>query len=221
MKTKINSLVALACLTPFLATPTEAAVAVIGLTLTGTGSLASYTVPAGKVLLIENLSAGYSGNVPATSRIVLQIGLLVQNGAIATMYFGYPIADKFTAAVLTRPLRVPEGRTLSLYTAGNVGYDDCRIQGLLVDAADLYAANIAVDLKAFAVEGGRFKAEAQLATPRPAQVMTKTSIDLASFAANTTAKTSKLPGPGKWEVSTAADSNRKFLVARATAREIR
>ncbi len=219
MKTK--SLIvsaAFACLAPCFVTSLRADVQVVGIALGGIGPLASYTVPDGKVLLVENLSASFSTNVPTVSRIILEVGLQVQNNAIATIQFGYPIADQYTAAALARPLRIPAGRSISLYTDSNRGYNNCRIQGLLVDTADLYAANIGVDLKSLGIEAGRFQAEATLASAHPARVSTKVSTNLAEFSADPTGASQRI-STTKWEISTAADSDRKFLIAKATAME--
>lgn len=219
MKTKIKLLKALVFAAPLFVFPVQAAVEVVGVSLGGLGPTLNYTVPAGKVLLVEHVSASYATNAPPTPRIILEVGLQVQNNAIATMRFGYPIPDLFTAVVLQRPLRVPAGRTIGIYFAGNAGYDQCRIQGLLVDAADLYAANIDMDLEAKGIVAGRFKAEATLSSARPARIKTRTSTDLTAFVFNASEQKSRLGDPRKWELFTAADSSRKFMVAKATAME--
>lgn len=180
--------------------------------------LQSYTVPAGKTLLIENVSAWYATNSPTTPRIVIEIGLIDQGFATTTMPFGFVVESKFESLSLKRPLRVPAGQWVRCANS-TLAYNEIRIQGLLVDNADLYAANLDVETKAVGLQEGRFVAEATVASPRPAIVKTKTSTDLVTFEDNATEEKSRQADPKKWTVSTAADSPNKFLVATAKVRE--
>ena len=222
MKTKLSLLKSLIVITTAFTCQLRGDVEVVGLNIGEVGTPnESYTVPTGKVLLVENISAFQASNTPVTPRVILETALRVQNGAISTMRFGYPTTDKYTAISLQRPLRVPTGRILKIYFASDRGYNKCRIQGLLVDTTDLYAANIDLDLKVTEVEAGRLKAEATLASARPARLESLTSTNLADFTANTSEEKRRLADPSKWELSTSNDSDRKFMIARATAMEKR
>src|SRR3954468_5095770 len=75
----------------------------------------NYTVPAGKVLIIEQLSAYAAGNVPATPRIVIQTRILnIVNNGVLTTDWGFPVPDKFQAVTLTRPIRIPANGRLGI-----------------------------------------------------------------------------------------------------------
>lgn len=193
---------------------------VVGFSLsTNAGSFESYTVPAGKTLLIEHMTAFYANNSPATPRIMIEINLLVQNGGIGNMPFGFRVADKYEAVSLKPPLRVESGRDVRVHNNSSLCYNNIRVQGLLVDNNDLYAQNLDLELTPVGIEDGRFVAEATLNSPRPALIKTETSVDLEAFEANATEEKTRQADPTKWLVSTAADSDKKFLTATASARE--
>jgi hypothetical protein len=199
--------------------PAETTVIGINLNTAGPGPFDSYTVPGGKTLLIENMSAYGASNTPSTPRIIIEIGLQVQNGGITTMRFGYPISDKYEAVSLKPPLRVEAGRDVRILNNSTLAYNVVRIQGLLVDNTDLYAQTLDLELTPIGVQEGRFIAEATVSSPRPALVETETSTDLMTFEDNVSEETSRQADPTKWTVSTDADSDKKFLTATATGRE--
>src|SRR6476646_7727087 len=75
----------------------------------------NYTVPTGRVLIIEELSAHAANNAPATPRIIVQTKILnIANNGILTTDWGFPVADKFQAVTLTRPLRIPANGLLAI-----------------------------------------------------------------------------------------------------------
>ena len=81
--------------------------------------ITNYTVPAGKVLLIEQLSGSEAGNNPATPRIIVETKILnIVNNGVTTMHWGYRVADKWESVTLARPLRIPAGGILARHPFG-------------------------------------------------------------------------------------------------------
>ena len=183
-------------------------------------SLHNYTVPQGKVLLVEHCSASFADNNPPTPRIVLETGgMPVQNGANAIMRFGFRVADRFDAVHLSPPLKLAAGGTLTIYSAGDAGYNNVRLLGLLVDEADLYAANVDLELEAIGIQRGTFLARATVDSPRPVTLRSETSTPLGDWEPNATEKIQATEKRSEYLISTDADADQKFLRAKATTRK--
>lgn len=196
----------------------EAAVQPVVLIVT---SEITYTVPAGKVLLLEHLSASSAGGTP-TPRIIVETKIRnISNLGLSTMRWGFPVADKWTEVTLTRPLRIPAGGIVGVYSANNLGYDSLNLMGLLIDTADLYAANVGGSVEQAGVADGVLSAQLGLTSPRPVRLASETSSDLASWAPNATEHKQRSVDPRQWTVQTDLESGSKFMrvVAKAPEKE--
>jgi len=127
----------------------------------------SYTVPAGKVLIIERVA--YTGPSPGAGS-----GLGFQKG---TNSFELGSFNDFDTGV-GLPLKLPEGWTLLGVTNAFQATDttDAWIFGLLVSPSDLFAsAQHRIDQ--FAVNGGMASLGIQMASPRPARIAVEKSAE--------------------------------------------
>lgn len=198
----------------------EATAAVQPVVLFINGIITSYTVPTGKVLLIEQLSGWAAGNTPISPRIIVQTKIVnIANGGTLTTDWGFAVTDKSQTVTLTRPLRIPAGGIVGIDYSGNIAYNEVHMMGLLIDAADLYAANIGGSVERVALAGGELGATVALASPRPARITSSTSSDLATWSPNATEQKQHGPKPAEWTVQTAAAGNKEFLKVAARAPE--
>lgn len=216
----LKNLLNLAALSAVLAAAQPAFAEVKAVALFFNTALTNYTVPAGKVLLIEHLSATYANNTPPTPRIIVQTKILnIVNNGVLTSQWGYRVADKWESVTLARPLRIPAGGDLGIYYASDAGYNEVRMLGLLIDASDLYAANLEGDTTGAAVADGMLMAKVTLADARPARIASATSRDLAGWSANATGTKQRDANPRQWTVGTKAEGATKFLSVTAKAPE--
>src|SRR5258705_5136044 len=83
----------------------------------------NYTVPAGKVFLIEHLSAWQANNILATPRIIVRTKTDNFNAGGGTLVvdWGFPVTDKFQDVTLLRPLRIPAGGSVQIN--GTLGFN--------------------------------------------------------------------------------------------------
>ncbi|HLP76581.1 MAG TPA: hypothetical protein VK327_06625, partial [Candidatus Paceibacterota bacterium] len=164
-------------------------------------NITNYTVPAGKVLLIEHLSGSEAGNNPATPRIIVETKILnIVNNGISTMHWGFPVRDKWESVTLARPLRIPAGGIIGILSTGDVGFDNVRMMGLLIDAADQYAANIGGSVDGVDKAGGTLMAKLTMVSPRPVRINSDISSDLASWTPNLTERKIRKANPRVWDV---------------------
>ena len=182
--------------------------------------ITNYTVPPGKVLLIEQLSAWAAGNVPTTSRILVQTKIVtVSNGGTLTTDWGFPVSDKTQDVTLVRPLRIPAGGSIGIDFSGNAAYNEIHMMGMLIDAADLYAANVSGAVQDVKVAGGELSTTLALTSPRPVRVSSETSSGLTAWSPNNSEQKQKTGTPGQWNVQTAASGDAKFMKLAARAPE--
>lgn len=195
----------------------EAAVRVVTVVF-GTGT-PNYVVPAGKVLLIEHVSAFYSGSF---TKVVLTIASVAENDtATFTIPWSFSSSDPFQTIHLERPLRAAAGSVVDIFETADGAAQDVRIQGLLVDESDLYAANLGIETKAVALADERLEATVKLSSARPAILRSEVSFSLQSWTLNPTQQVFKELG-STYTVSTDVESTetRKFLRASAKTPEI-
>ncbi len=180
----------------------------------------NYTVPAGKVLLIEQLSAWGANNVPTTSRILIQTKIVtISNGGVLTTDWGFPVSDKTQDVTLVRPLRIPAGGSIAIDSSGNGAYNEIHMMGMLIDVADLYAANVPGAVQDVRVAGGELSTTVALTSPRPVRVSSEISSDLTAWSPNNSEQKQKTGTPGQWNVQTAASGGAKFMQIAARAPE--
>ncbi len=91
--------------------------------------------------------------------------------------------------------------------------------GLLIDAADQYAANIGGSVNEVDRAGGTLLAKLTFASPRPVRINSDTSSDLASWSPNLTGQKKRDANPRVWTVGTDAGSDHKFMRVSAKSPE--
>ncbi len=207
----------------FSALQLEAAVRVV--TFSFGAATADYTVPAGKVLLIEHVSAFYgnSGGGPAFDKVVLTIASSTENNPLATTTTAWSVStsNAYQMINLDRPLRATAGDKLNIFDTFTGAAKQVEIQGLLVDQADLYAANLDLDLKGVAKTSSALTATVKVTSARPAILHSTTSPDLQSWVENLTQIVTPRSEHGLFDVSTGlASDSRKFLSVTGLAPEI-
>lgn len=133
---------------------------IIKVSSTATGFVDTYTVPSGKVLLIENYT------------------LYAYQEKLVRLYKGsdvVPLSPEWTPP--QRPLKIPAGWTIKIdkVSVGTTYY--AFLFCLLVDPADLYAY-IPNEIKSFDVAGTTGSLLVELAAARPSRIAVERSPDL-------------------------------------------
>ncbi len=201
---------------------TEAAVKVVTLVFGPTSP--DYVVPAGKVLLIEHISAFFGNSSGgAFDKVVIGIAAVADNNpAIVTTPWSFSTSNPAQSIHLDRPLRAAAGSSVNIFLPASNEAQDVRIQGLLVDASDLYAANLGIETKAVALADQTLEATVRLSSARPAILRSEVSFSLQTWALNPTQQVFKELDSLEYTVSTQVeqDATRKFLRASARTPEI-
>jgi hypothetical protein len=123
----------------------------------------TFTVPAGKVLIIENYMADISRG---------SISHRIEKGT-NSFILNFDDGREFGVKL---PVKIPEGWTLRGFVDDNGGVTDVLIFGLLVSPSDLFAsAQHRIDQ--FAVNGGMASLGIQMASPRPAWIAVEKSAE--------------------------------------------
>ena len=187
-------------------------------------STPDYVVPAGKVLLIEHVSA-FFGNSSGGSfdKVVINIASVGENDpAIFTVPWSFSTSNPAQSIHLDRPLRAAAGSSVNIFDTAGGAAQDVRIQGLLVDQSDLYAANLGIEVKEVALANQQLEATVKLSSARPAILRSEVSFTLQSWALNPTQQIFKELDSMAYTVSTDVESTetRKFLRASAKSPEI-
>jgi len=187
----------------------------IGLTVGVTGQT-SYTVPSGKVLIINHVQIAGAG----LSAPIIQIGMPVLN---APLFIDTPVKigdgslDSSRLYPISPPIRLG-GSPARLTIPPAMSSGSVYFWGLLIDSADLYAAAIPLELQNPGVSEGRLFADAKVSSPRPRVLMVETSDDLVSFGTEGTSRITGTQDPSRAVVSVEASGDKKFMRARASAR---
>ena len=175
---------------------------------------ATYTVPTGKVLMIDAMSARGQGPFN-TTMTVLRINVSYTNSTL-TSDENIPVRNGPTNAAwffLEDKLRLKAGDSIS--PPNNAEY---RIMGVLLDEEDLFVANLDVELDNAKVEGEKLVAEATVLSPRPHRLVVASSEDLVTFKEDPTALVQSTAETGKSIVSVdTEDLDKKFVRVRAQA----
>ena len=149
----------------------------------------SYEVPPGKVFIIHAVSARQPamGTPPTVTYFRF---LKISDNTSAFFSFHVKASDSFADSVyvaLSAPVHLKAGDRLVIPILAP--YLEVWHFGLLIDEADLYAANIPTSLENPALVGNQFTADAKFASPRPRITKIETSTDLVNngFLENPTA----------------------------------
>jgi hypothetical protein len=186
-------------------------------------STPNYVVPAGKVLLIEHISAYYGNSTGGTfDKVIITIAASAENltGTTTTVPWSFSTSNPNQSIHLERPLRAAAGSSVNILDTATGAAKFVDLQGLLLDQVDLYAANLGIELQGVSVADQRLTAEVKLATSRPAVVISTVSNDLRTWITNLTQIVSPKEA-ATFDVSTSIGprETRKFMRVAAKAPE--
>lgn len=223
MKTKFLRILIIGVFLTRLTFTAEAVVRAV--TLTFVPTTADYVVPIGKVLLIEHISAFYGNSFGGTfNKVVITIASKGENdvNSITTIPWSFTTSDPNQSIHLDRPLRAAAGSSVNIFDSLSGAAKDVRIQGLLVDEVDLYAANLGIDVQDVDLAAMRLTANVKVSTSRPVIIDSVTSRDLQTWADNLSQLVTRQPAPMTYNVSTEVTlaEMRKFLRVSARTPEL-
>lgn len=141
-----------------------------------------YTVPAGKILIIQSLSHKSTKLVDTPGPIILRIGKRRVNVPNSTLINEYTLGGTYASeeiVPLRQPLRLKEGEYIEM-PIGSAGSDSYYLFGLMADEGDLFA-KIPVELTNPRLAGGALMADITYGSPRPRVTKVETSTDLKTF----------------------------------------
>jgi len=181
------------------------------------GAPASYTVPAGKVLVVEGVQyRPPTGTTPTAINVMFNI--TPENfGTTQTVFVYVGEYERFKRYTFDPPMRLAAGDRLN--SNATTGY--YLWFGLLVDQADLFAS-LDVELQNPRVESGKLIADAKVSSPRPRRITAKTSdglLDEGSFQPDPSATVARGSSTSHDVITVdLGESDRMFLRASAVAR---
>ncbi len=173
------------------------------------GVPSSYTVPAGKVLIVESVQYQNSGgSLGIPDQLSVKFRETFDNASLSRSVFIDLGANRsFQQHYFDTPIRLKAGSALQ----------SNRIQGfyiwrgLLADRDDLFA-KLDVQLDETKVEGSRLMANAKVSSPRPYRLKVESSSDLKTFAKDESAIVTSSPNPKLARVSVATEEkDEKYL----------
>ncbi|MEM9080095.1 MAG: hypothetical protein AAGC74_05320 [Verrucomicrobiota bacterium] len=177
----------------------------------------SYSIPAGKIFIVEEVSFFASSPFPGSTQIRC---LRNADNVPVASFFNITIKDSFSngaVVALENPIRLKAGERLDIPNNGT--YTSAVYFGLLIDEADLYAQNIPVELSNPRLNGSQLLADAKFASPRPRITKIESSTNLDTITPDPTGI--ETPTVEKNTSLVAVDTNssdKKFLRASAVAR---
>ncbi|MFP6906522.1 MAG: hypothetical protein VCG02_14980 [Verrucomicrobiota bacterium] len=200
MKMKLITLIlACTCTLPW----TQAAVEPISLILGGTAL--NYTVPAGKVLVIEHAMATSSDG-----KLILRREFILDNGPAVPTFLNITLNNSYTDGTLyslNRPLKIKAGSKIhrNQITPSSTTY----LFGLLVDEADLFAA-VPNEIEDGRVAAGVFSATVQASSARPARAVVEKSADAQTYVTDSSASVTRTDA-GTLSVTSSTDDAIKLI----------
>ena len=179
----------------------------------------TYSVPAGKVLIIEHFIWALEADSTHQSVAITPANAPVGVGSFQ-LKFTALAPDSWT---YSRPIRVAGGSGADVHILKDdlVDWRDVMIVGLLVDYADLYAAAIDSNIESLMLAGDDLHLQIALASPRPAIVRTQRASEVAGPYQSTSNRPTKTVSSGVWHLEESLDwfGQRGFLRSSARARE--
>lgn len=145
-------------------------------TYSGSSVPNQYTVPSGKILVITAISHSVSGSPPTKTNI--QLSIKYDNVSL-TFTEAVTIKESFSNGewvLLSNHIRLKAGDRI-FPNAGN----QYRVMGILIDEADLYAANLPVELDNTRVVANKLMADAKVKSARPHKITVQSSPDMTDF----------------------------------------
>jgi hypothetical protein len=178
-----------------------------------------YTVPNGKVLIIDALSLNNTTGIgmPASSQISLIVNY--DNSSLVALET-ITVSDTYVDArwiFLTQKIHLKAGDGFRSPLPG--GSISARIMGTLIDEADLFAANLPVELLNPRLSGSKLMADAKVASPRPHKITVQSSPDLTGFVEDGSSEVTATTTTGTSVVSVDKGSTgKKFIRVTASTR---
>ncbi|MCP5488704.1 MAG: hypothetical protein H7A43_08640 [Verrucomicrobia bacterium] len=177
----------------------------------------SFTIPAGKIYIIEAVQLVSLAPLPSNTeiRVIWTADNLTFNSAL-----NITISDTFASGNLVwlpQPFRLKA--TESLLVPQNAVYSICRYSGLMIDEADLYAQAVPSELESMETAGGQLFANVKFGSSRPRLTTIESAVDIQNFIPDATGV--EMAGLNRDESVVTIDQNGdpvKFLRVRATAR---
>lgn len=180
---------------------------------------ATYTVPAGKVFIIESVQyQSESASGPLGGTVSIQVRRNVQNiSSPATIVTNIKLGEHEPnkSFDLAKPIRLSAGESLDSSILLFLGYTI--YSGLLVDKGDLFA-DLDVELKDSSVGEGKLKALAKVTPTRPYRLSIESTTNLSNFSAEPEAVITSTDLASEKEIAVDADAGRTFVRASAVAR---
>lgn len=181
------------------------------------GAPSSYTVPLGKVLIVEAVQyVPPSGTVPTD--LVVQFNLTAHNfGTARNVFMLVGTWEEWKRFPFDPPMRLSAGDRL----ASNAINGYYLWYGLLVDETDLFAS-LEVEILDARVESGKLIADTRVDSPRPRRITAETTDDLPAaggFLPDPSATAARGTSPSEDTIAVdLGPGNQMFLRASATAR---
>lgn len=175
----------------------------------------SYTVPAGKVFLLEWYSRDYSVD-GGLNDVVVGIG----GGSILFRDFvreAVGNTNPESSGYFLKPLRFPQGASISTAEPPDVTEFATIFIGLLIDTADLYAT-VPSEFKQTGVASGQIAATLKQSSPRPTVVKVESSTDMETWTPDPTATVANTSDKTEKQVTVAANTPAKFVRAKVISR---
>lgn len=173
------------------------------------GIPSGYTVPDGKVLIVEGVTysnIGGSLGIPATLSVGFSEAFDNAPTVRRLVFVDLGANRGHQLHSFDPPVRLKAGSSL---TANRIqGFYTWR--GLLVDQGDLFA-QLDVDLLNPRIEGAQLTADAKVSSARPHRLVVEKSAALSTFAPDAQGKVTATPDPKVSVVSVPADDPKKFM----------
>ena len=177
-------------------------------------SEAIYAVPAGKVFIVEHVVFSDYWNDSSELK-QLQIR---PYSSIAGSMWQTTLTYNAVFTTLPRPLKMPAGSTIGVFIKDDSALK-VYIYGLLVDAADIYAAIPSrIDNVALA-SSSSLSGEVVLASPRPSIVKIQKSTDLQQWSTDPAVRVSSTSAPAVKDIEVDISGTKGFLRSSARARQ--
>ena len=177
MKMKCTSLIiALLACTPWTHAAIEPVTLILG------SSSPEYTIPAGKVLIVEHAMGSSTGG-----NLILRRNLVLDNGNGGLIFLDINLNDTYsdgTLHTLERPLKLKGGTKVQRNQSPLSSNSD--LFGLLVDGSDLFAS-VPNEIEEGLVSAGVFSGTVVASSARPARAVVEKSADATTYVADSSA----------------------------------
>ena len=197
------------------AAPAEVEPCIVVLLTSGGGFPIEYTIPTGKVFIIE--AVRNLGHTSGPTQANISYGA-THPVAVGSLGWTFDVSTDFISddpAFVQGKFRLPAEAKLKVPTNGAF---QATYMGLLVDQADLYAAQIPADLSDPRIEGLTLVADARFRSPRPRIVWAQSTENLDQFEDDPSGQVTRKTDPSVDVVAVDANAEKKFLRAEAVAR---